>query len=58
MADRRQKLGLSQIELAELGQVSVSFITKLEAGQANPGFRQLNRVLDAVGLALSITVKS
>ncbi|RIY13057.1 transcriptional regulator [Hymenobacter rubripertinctus] len=57
-AERRQKLGLSQAELAELAGVSLSFITKLEAGRANPGFRQLNQVLDAVGLTLSINPKS
>ncbi|TGE17232.1 helix-turn-helix domain-containing protein [Hymenobacter elongatus] len=53
----RQLLRLSQAELAELAGVSHSFVTKLEAGKANPGLKQLNQLLDVLGLSLSIVPK-
>lgn len=58
VAKQRHVLRLSQAELAELAQVSHSFITKLEAGNANPGVKQLSQVLEAVGLELLIKPKS
>lgn len=57
VASQRQVLRISQAELAELAGVSHSFVTKLEAGKANPGMKQLTQVLDAIGLELAIKPK-
>lgn len=50
----RDKSGLTQNELAELGQVSVRTIRELEAGRSNIGIQPLSRLLQALGLTVHI----
>lgn len=54
---QRQLLQLTQTELAEVAAVSLRFVKLLEAGQANPTFKQLNQLLGALGLQLTISRK-
>ncbi|AII51632.1 helix-turn-helix domain-containing protein [Hymenobacter sp. APR13] len=54
---QRQLLGMTQMELAEVAAVSLRSVKLLEAGQANPTFKQLNQLLDALGLQLIIRRK-
>jgi predicted transcriptional regulator len=54
---QRQLLGITQMELAEVAAVSLRSVKLLEAGQANPTFKQLNQLLDALGLQLIIRRK-
>jgi transcriptional regulator with XRE-family HTH domain len=53
----REQLSLTQVEVAELAKVSLRTIRSIEAGSANPGLRQLNQILDAVGLTLVVLQK-
>ena len=53
----REKLLLTQAEVAELAGVSLRTIRAIEAGQANPGLRQLNHILDVLGLSLVVQLK-
>lgn len=50
----RDKLGLTQNELAELSQVSTRTIRELEAGRSNIGIQPLGRLLQALGLTIYI----
>ena len=54
----REKLKLTQQELAELSGVSLRSIREIEASRANPGIQQLNKILDSLGLQLTIVAKS
>jgi transcriptional regulator with XRE-family HTH domain len=50
----RLRLGLTQQEVAELSQVSVRLLRELEAGRANPGLRQLERIANVLNLTLNL----
>ncbi len=51
---RRQSLGLSRGYVAELAGVSLRQLLEWEAGRGNPGFVQLQGVLQVLGLGLTI----
>jgi len=54
---RRKLLGLTQNELAEISGISVRSLKAVELGKGNPGISQLNRVLDALGMKITIGIK-
>ena len=54
---RRKLLGLTQDELAEISGISVRSLKAVELGKGNPGISQLNRVLDALGMKITIGIK-
>ena len=58
VANQRDRLALTQAELAELSQVSLRTIRAIEAGRANPGLQLVNQVLDKLGLELAVIKKS
>ncbi|MCT1605043.1 helix-turn-helix domain-containing protein [Dermacoccus nishinomiyaensis] len=49
---RRRSLGLGQMELAELADVSERFVCSLEQNKATVRLDKLTAVLDALGLEL------
>lgn len=53
LAQRRQTLGLTQLDLADLADVGVTSVRTLEAGQLSPTLAITLRVLDALGLTLA-----
>jgi transcriptional regulator with XRE-family HTH domain len=55
--ERRQILGLIQPDLAEMAQVSINTLYKIERGEANPSVKVLNKLAEVLGLELSIAVK-
>ncbi len=56
--DRRKELSVTQPELAELAQISVNTLYKVERGQANPSLEVLEKILDTLGLEIQIKVKA
>ncbi len=54
---RRQVLGLIQPDLAEMAQISINTLYKIERGEANPSVKVLNKLAEVLGLELSIAVK-
>jgi predicted transcriptional regulator len=57
VADRRQDLGLSQRELAELTGTTQSAIARLEAGGRPPRIDTLLRIADALDCDLMVELK-
>lgn len=55
---RRKELQITQPQLAELAQVSVNTIIKLERGTGNPTLDVLNKIGDILGLELTLKPKS
>lgn len=51
---RRQELGLSQIDVADLADVSPRFVHALESGQATVGLDRLLAVMETLGLHLEV----
>lgn len=52
--DRREKLGLRQVELAELARCSTRFIHTLEAGKPTLRLDKLLAVLGVLGIRLEL----
>ncbi len=55
--NRRQMLGITQPDLAEMAEVSINTLYKLERGEANPSVKVLNKLAEVLGLELSVSVK-
>lgn len=56
--DRRKNLGITQPHLAELAGVSKNTLYKLENGQSNPSWEVVEKLIDVLGLELSIAIKT
>ena len=54
---RRDTLGITQPDLAEMAGISVNTLYKIETGQANPTVKVLNKIADILGMELTLTVK-
>lgn len=51
-------LKVTQSQLAELADVSANTLYKIERGQANPSLETLEKIIDILGLEISLTVKN
>ncbi len=54
---RRKSLGLTQPHLAELADISINTLYKLERGQNNPTLEVLEKLTEVLGLELVLQVK-
>jgi transcriptional regulator with XRE-family HTH domain len=54
---RRKELNITQPHLAELAQISVNTLYKLERGQGNPSLDILIKLSDVLGMELKFEVK-
>ena len=55
--ERRRLLKVTQRQLAAISGVGINTLTKIERNEANPTLDILQKILDTLGLELSITVK-
>lgn len=54
---RRKELGITQSHLAELAEISINTLYKLERGQGNPSLDVLNILAEVLGMELTLEVK-
>ncbi|MFM2315906.1 MAG: hypothetical protein RLZZ155_238 [Bacteroidota bacterium] len=54
---RRKELGITQPHLADLAQISINTLYKLENGMGNPSIDVLNKLADVLGMELTFQVK-
>lgn len=54
---RRKELMITQPNLVDIAEVSVNTLYKIERGQANPTIEVLGKILDVLGLEISVGVK-
>jgi len=54
LRERRRHLGISQIDFAKLAAVAVHTVSDIESGKGNPTLDVLLKVLDPLGLELSV----
>jgi transcriptional regulator with XRE-family HTH domain len=55
--NRRKELRITQPHLAELAQISVNTLYKIERGQGNPSQKVLHQLADVLGMELKLEVK-
>ncbi|MBQ0019732.1 MAG: helix-turn-helix transcriptional regulator [Bacteroidales bacterium] len=58
LKERRQTLGLSQVDLAEMAGVGIATVKNIECGKANPSIRTIESIAEVLGLELSLTLKN
>lgn len=56
--ERRDTLGITQPDLAEMAGISVNTLYKIETAQANPTVNVLNKIAEILGMELKMTIKS
>ena len=57
MKERREKLLLSQSDLAEMPGVSLATIKDIERGKGNPSLQTIHKILDVLGLEISYNIR-
>jgi y4mF family transcriptional regulator len=55
--ERRKVLQITQPDLAEMADISINTLYKIERGQANPTIQILNKIADILGMELKLEVK-
>lgn len=55
---RRKLLGITQPHLADLADISINTLYKIERGQNNPSVDILNKILDVLGMELVVRLKT
>jgi len=55
--DRRNALTITQPDLADLAQISVNTIYKIERGEANPTIEIIEKIINVLGLELKLEAK-
>ena len=57
IAQRRKQFKLRQEDLAEMSDVTVRSIYKLEEGKENPTFLTMYKICEVLGLEININIK-
>lgn len=54
---RRDHMRITQKQLADMADVGINTLYKIETGQANPTFISLQKITDILGLEITLQVK-
>ncbi len=54
---RRKFLSIMQKDLSEITGISLRSLIDIESGKGSPSINQLNKILDALGLTLKLSVE-
>ena len=57
MKSRREKLSLSQRDLAEMAGVSLATIKDIERGKGNPSLTTIQKILEILGLEIDYRIR-
>lgn len=57
LKERRQALGISQVDLAEMAGIGIATVKSIECGKANPSLRTVEALAEVLGLELSLAVR-
>lgn len=58
LKERREVLGITQVHLAELGDVSLRTLKALEVGKANPTLETIAKLTEVLGMEIRLQVKA
>ena len=54
---RRDQMNITQKQLADMADVGINTLYKIETGQANPTFESLQKITDILGMEITLEVK-
>jgi transcriptional regulator with XRE-family HTH domain len=55
--NRRKELNITQSYLADMAEVSVNTIFKIERGEANPTVEVVEKIIDVLGMEIQLVIK-
>lgn len=55
--ERRNQLRITQEQLADMAQLGINTLYKIEKGEANPTLSPLGKIVDVLGLEITLNVK-
>ena len=55
--ERRNTLRITQPDLAEMADISINTLYKIETGLGNPTLKVLHKISELLGMELTLTVK-
>lgn len=57
MKSRRKTLSISQLDLAEMAEVSLATVKDIERGKGNPSFATVNKIIEVLGMEMIFQVR-
>jgi y4mF family transcriptional regulator len=57
MKQRREKLSITQQDLAEMAQVGIATVKDIERGKGNPSLSTIKKILEILGLEISYQIR-
>ena len=57
MKQRRETLSLTQVDWAEMSQVSLATIKDIERGKGNPTLNKVTKILDILGIEIEYRIR-
>ena len=54
---RRKVLAISQLDLAEMAEVSLAIVKDIERGKGNPSLSTVNKLLGVLGLEMDFKIR-
>ena len=58
LKERRQTLGISQLDLAEMAGIGIATVKSIETDKANPSIRTIEALAEVLGLELTLKIKT
>lgn len=57
MKTQRKKLGISQLDLAEMAEVGITTVKQIEAGKGNPSLSTVEKIMEVLGMEIKYEVR-
>ena len=54
---RRDHMRITQQQLADMADIGINTLYKIETGQANPTFGSLQKIIDILGMEITLQIK-
>ena len=54
---RRDQMRITQIQLAEMANIGINTLYKIETGLANPTLESLEKITDILGMEITLQIK-
>ncbi len=54
---RRDHMRITQQELADMADIGINTLYKIETGQANPTLKSLQKITDILGMEITLQIK-
>ena len=57
MKSRRKTLSISQLDLAEMAEVSLATVKDIERGKGNPSLATVNKIIEILGMEMIFQIR-